>query len=163
VVNAEILKKLAQRACHAVDVPMVCCCVVDRGWPAFVFHAESLQDRRSTLARLVTEMVLQVVRPIGVGGRVVTSRTALFVAGRCFVYPIAIHGSIQAAIGVATWTSRSWSSEDLARIDSIGMHLVDLARSPSSVRRRDRRERAERIEAAFPGTSRRPSRLKTSW
>ncbi|NUP13688.1 MAG: hypothetical protein HOW73_47235 [Polyangiaceae bacterium] len=162
MVNADSLRLLAQRVSDALDVPMVCCCVLDRGWPAFVFYAMDRDERRSRTARLLTEMVLQVVRPIGEQGRFVAGRAAQLIESRTFVFPLMDSANhLTAAIGLASAEPRRWSSIDIERLRQLGQHLVDLGRPVSGVHRTDRRKRA--ISAQAAGTSRRPPRLKTSW
>lgn len=148
MVDANALRQVAAKASDALDAMLVCCCVVDRGWPAFVFHAREVAERRSALARALTEMTLKVARPIGENDRPIVARTSLFVACESFVYPVVgADGRTLGAIGVGSLGPRRWSSADLRRLENAGKRMLE-ALAPERRDRRAHRSAEHEIDAS---------------
>ncbi|MBK6517360.1 MAG: GAF domain-containing protein [Polyangiaceae bacterium] len=153
--STEPLERLTRRACELTEATMACCCVL-AARPAFLFHGVRPSDRRTALARSLTEMVLQVARPRSLPRRRVVSRAPLFTAGRLLVIPVLEDGALVGAIGVAVQHPRAWTPTDLSKLQGLGRELSQLSFRRSGVMRSDR------ARGAGAGTGRRGPRLKTS-
>lgn len=155
--STERLAGLTRRASELVETQLACCCVLVSARPAFLLHAERPSDRRSWLARSLTEMVLQVARPRAESGRQVVARAPLFTVGRLLVMPVVEEGMLVGAVGVAAARPRPWTPADLRKLGGIAEELSRLGGARSGI------VRAGRARAsASSGTSRRGARQKTS-